>query len=214
MDPIYQLLSGNVAILLDGDVFFIASPDINTKHLAEIYSQQEYERAFSEGMMTQENAIELCIETGEWSPEEEELLSNKLPKNIEQMKLDYYKRFYITSSRKEIKNKIDELTKKINMLYHKKMVYFSSTCEYIKKDLFDNYCIENCIFDENYKKIDSGIFNINTISKKYDEKRLSSKEIRDYSKNGKWRLIWSAAKENGTPFSNKDLNEDQLELIS
>ena len=138
MDPLYQLLSGNVAILIDGDVFFVSTPDIRIKYLAEIYSQQKYEQAFSEGFMIEEDAISLAMETGEWDEEKEELLTDKLPKNIEQMKLDYYKRFYITSSKNEIKKKIEELEKKINSLYQKKMSYFINTCEHIKEDFFKN----------------------------------------------------------------------------
>jgi len=214
MDHTYQLLSGNVAIFLDGDVFFITSPDIHLKYLAEIYSQQEYDKAFSAGMMTEEDAIQLAIDTGEWSDEEEDLLSNKLPKNIDQMKLDYYHRFYITSSKNEIKKKIEEVSKKINSLYYKKMNYYENTCEHIKQLFFKSYCLERCIIDKDKNKIDSSIYSINKITREYNKGKIDSESVRKFSKNGKWRLIWSASKETGTPFLNTDLNDDQLELIS
>jgi hypothetical protein len=214
MDHTYQLLSGNVAIFLDGDVFFVTSPDIHLKYLAEIYSQQEYNKAFSAGMMTEEDAIELAVDTGEWSDEEEDLLTNKLPKNIDQMKLDYYNRFYVTSSKNKIKQQIEEISKKANSLYQKKMNYYDKTCEHIKNSYFKNYCLENCIIDKDKNKIDPNEFSINRISIEYDKRRVNSENIRETSKDGKWRLLYSASKENGTPFLNKDLNDDQLQLIS
>jgi len=60
--------------------------------LADFFADQAYEDAFEQGVFIQEETEKIVIDNGWWTQEKEEEMS-RIPKEIEQMKLDYYNNF-------------------------------------------------------------------------------------------------------------------------
>lgn len=181
-------------------------------YLAEIYAEEEYEKAFSEEILTIEETMEFVIKEGWWSQEDDEILT-KIPKNIEQMKLDYYNNFHSVTTKKYIKSNIDAQEKMYSEYFGRKMQLYSNTCEYLKNQARLIFLIERSLKNEKGMRVDSSKVNVLSLLNKYNAEILGDEEIRDLAK-GSFRSIWAAHKGTHTLFENKTLTDMQISLVN
>lgn len=181
------------------------------QYLSEIYSEEEYRKAFTEDILTQEELLDQMLEDGRWSKEEEEELES-IGKKIETMKLDYFKNFYSDLKPMIAKAIKSAVTKNIE-LFNKKFKYNHLTCEYIKSQHKLLYLLQRSIKDQDGNKVDIGNFSPFALISKYNEEMLSDEEIRRIAKSD-LRSIWIAHKGTHTLFHNENLTSMQLNTIT
>jgi len=196
-----KILSGKTIIKIGGKSLVINPPTKEIKQRAEIFANEYYEKAFCEGIFLFEELLE------DWSEEDEIALTKTLPNNLDEMKLDYYRRFYNPSSRKEIKLHIMRMQRKISELFIRKHSYYPYSCEHLRDNSYLYYCIEHSLEEE---------ANIEQATYLYQEQLLDSEQIRAISKSSHWRTLWMSATEKSSIFglSPGDLTRQQIELIS
>lgn len=216
MDSLYQLLTGDVAILIDGSIFFIKPFTAKIKQLASIYAERTYEEAFMQGCLTLDQAEDLAIQNKLWSEEDNELLTKILPRKVEDAKFEYFINFNHPSIKIKLKIDIDNYNRQLSDLYSKKNAINQYTCEFLKSLVFEDYCLENSLYSECDEKVDGKNYNIIQIRYHYKNNQLPQEEIRKISQSNQWRSIWNSSEKNGNLFSLNtcDLSQGQIDLIT
>lgn len=210
MDHLYQLLTGDVILHIDGIIFFIRPPTSKIKQVASFYAGIHKKESFELNNYTLEEAIAL----GHFSLSDNELLEKTLPKIINETKKKYFHNFYFPSRKDSIKRELEKLKEEMQSLYSKKFIYYQQTCDYIYDSFFQDYCLENCLYN-NDEKVKPGTVNLMKIRFQYNKNKVTSDEVREVSKTKDWKLLWSASKDNqifDKPLM--DLSDSQIELIN
>jgi hypothetical protein len=207
-----RLLSGIVIFRLQKSTVHVKPALVEDKALADFYAQEAYEDAILEGVLTSEKSKELLVANDLWDDEKDKLLE-KLEKNLDQMKVDYFSHFYKEDARKYIKSSIDSLKVKIQELKDIQYLFFDKTCEYVRDYTRTCYIVEKTAFLPNGDLATKSMKLIDIINT-YLACSLKDDDIRDFSKTGEWRYIWNS-KESGI-FNQKacELNHDQLSLLA
>ena len=215
MKDLNKILSGNILVQTRNNILTVHQPDASTRYLADFFAEQVYEEAFKQNIYLQEELEELIIENGWWTQDEEDELK-QIPKDIEQMKVDYFNSFLRDDTKTLIKRGIREREDRFEKLTQDKYRFFNYTCESLKSQAFTMYILEHCTFYEKGDKISLEDISIYALYGKYNAEILDDKEIREVSKNPNWRMIWSSAKESREIFSLPacDLTDMQKSLIS
>ena len=215
MKDLNKILSGNILVQTRNNILTVRQPDATTRYLADFFCEQVYQDAFSENIYLQEELEELIIENGWWTQDEEDELK-QIPKDIEQMKLDYFNSFLRDSVKDLIKKGVRKKEDRFEELTKDKYMFFNYTCESLKSQAYTMYILEHCTFYENGDKISLEDVSIHTLYVKYNAEILDDKEIREISQSYDWRMIWNSAKESREifPFPACDLTDMQKSLIS
>lgn len=91
MKDLNKILSGNILVQTRNNILTVRQPDAATRYLAD-FSEQVYEDAFKNNIYLQEELEELIIENAWWTQDKQDELT-QIPKDIEQMKVDYFNSF-------------------------------------------------------------------------------------------------------------------------
>jgi hypothetical protein len=215
MKDLNKILSGNILVQTRNNILTVRQPDATTRYLADFFCEQVYQDAFSENIYLQEELEELIIENGWWTQDEEDELK-QIPKDIENMKLDYFNSFLRDNVKDLIKKGIRGKEDRFEELTKDKYMFFNYTCESLKSQAYTMYILEHCTFYENGDKISLEDVSIQALYGKYNAEMLDDKEVREVSKSSGWRMIWNSAKESREifPVAACDLTDMQKSLIS
>lgn len=215
MKDLNKILSGNILVQARNNILTVRQPDAATRYLADFFSEQVYEEAFKNNIYLQEELEELIIENAWWTQDEEDELK-QIPKDIEQMKLDYFNSFLRDNVKDLVKKGIRKKEDRFEDLTKEKYRFFNYTCESLKSQAYTMYILEHCTFYENGDKISLEDISIHALYGKYNAEILEDKEIREISKSPNWRMIWNAGKESREifPLPACDLTDMQKSLIS
>lgn len=194
MKDLYKILSGKVFLKIDGSIILIGPFSFDDYYRAEIYGQEVYDLEFLEGSLTDDERIPLLRENGWWTDEDEIDLA-KIPKIIEQMKLDYFNSFYYDDTRSYIKSNIQIQENRMHLLLEKKNYLYKGTCEHARDQATLFHLIENCSTYQDGSRVDFEKFSIHTLMSRYNSEVLTDNEIRQIAKSSRFRNMWSAHKE-------------------
>lgn len=214
MKDLNKVLSGDIITKIGEDIMITHQPSARERYLADFFSGQVYEQAFKEGVFVQEEIELIAIQNGWWTEEKEEELK-KIPKDMEQMKVDYYNNFIRDSTRSLIKKAIRQREERWEKLISEKYELYSYTCESLQTQAYEMELLRSCtsfLYDEQ-SSIDR--LDINLLHSRYNKEILSDKELRTLSKDNGWKSIWAASKDGRQIFSVKtcDLSEMQKALM-
>ena len=215
MKDLNKILSGNILVQARNNILTVRQPDAATRYLADFFSEQVYEEAFKKNIYLQEELEELIIENGWWTQDQEDELK-QIPKDIEQMKLDYFNSFLRDNVKDLIKKGIRKKEDRFEDLTKEKYQFFNYTCESLKSQAYTMYILEHCTFYENGDKISLEDISIHALYVKYNAEILDDKDIREISKSYGWRMIWNGGKDSREifPLPACDLTDMQKSLIS
>jgi hypothetical protein len=215
MKDLNKILSGNILVQARNNILTVRQPDAATRYLADFFSEQVYEDAFKNNIYLQEELEELIIENGWWTQDEENELK-QIPKDIEQMKVDYFNSFLRDNVKELIKKGIRKKQDRFEDLTKEKYQFFNYTCESLESQAYTMYILEHCTFYENGDKISLEDISIQSLYVKYNAEMLDDKEIREISKSYGWRMIWNAGRDSREifPLPACDLTDMQKSLIS
>ena len=215
MKDLNKILSGNILVQTRNNILTVRQPDAATRYLADFFSEQVYEDAFKNNIYLQEELEELIIENAWWTQDKQDELT-QIPKDIEQMKVDYFNSFLRDNVKELIKKGISKKEDRFEDLTKEKYRFFNYTCESLKSQAYTMYILEHCTFYENGDKISLEDISIHALYGKYNAEILDDKEIRQISKNPNWRMIWNVSKDSREifPLPACDLTDMQKTLIS
>ena len=212
MRDLYRIISGITHLRFKTAEVFICPLTSEQKYLAEIFGDDMYDEALRSGCLVQEEVDELLLNKGLWSSREE-MLVEKIPKDIEELKYQYFIQFHNPPAKLIIKAKIKELEEWYSDLLNKKYLYSDTTCEGIRTSAVNDYTILHSTFigeiHYDFKEVSP-----RAVLAKYVRSVLGSDEIRQISRYDRWRSIWASCKLPSELFANADITDMQLSLIN
>lgn len=212
MRDLYRIISGITHLRFKTAEVFICPLTSEQKYLAEIFGDDMYDAALQSGCLLQEEVDELLLNNRLWSLREETILE-KIPKDVEELKYQYFIQFYNPPAKLMIKSKIKELDEWYGELLNKKYLYSDATCEGIRTSAVNDYTILHSTFTGkmpyDFKEVSP-----RAVLTKYVRSVLNSDDIRQISRCDRWRSIWSSSKLPSALFTNVDMTDMQLSLIS
>jgi len=215
MKDLNKVLSGKILIKMRDNVLIVHQPDATVRYLADFFADDIYDDAFKKGVYIQEELEDLIIENGWWAQEKEDELK-QIPKDIEQMKVDYFNNFIRDETRAFIKKGIRKKEDRFEELTQEKYQFFNYTCESLRSQAYTMEILKNCTFYENGDRISLENISIHSLYSKYNAEILPDEDIRELSKSAHWRMIWNTAKDGREifPLPACDLTDMQKSLIS
>jgi hypothetical protein len=214
MKELNQVLSGNIIVNSKIGLITIRQPDATIRYLADFLSEQVYDEAFEDGAYIQEEMEDLIIYHGWWTEEDEDQLE-QIPKDLEQMKLDYFNNF-LRKNVDVIKKAIKRKEGQFEDLQSSKYQFLNYTCESLKSQAYLMEIIKRCSYYKGAKLTEFTGVSLNHLYSKYNAAQLTDNELRELSKLSEWKMTWNASK-NGIPlflFPACDMTNAQKTLVS
>lgn len=191
----------------------LVEPSIDTLYEAQIIYEDSLKEALAEEVYDEKEYFKFLIENKYWTLDEEKEFE-KIPTQIEDLKVDLYNAFAKSNTRKMIKAEIEGRRKRYNILLDKRHKYDYLSAHGIAS-MAKTYYLTACtsIIDNSPYKIqyeDSNLILDNILSYK-TKFRIDEKTLRDLARNDPWRSYWSCGNVFGKPAI--ELTEDQRNLL-
>ena len=181
-------------------------------------SQQVYMNAHREaelmGVLLEEELLNMMKVRELWTEEDESSIE-RLPKDIEEFKVEMYRSAFTSGKRDTVRKYLKVAEEEFARLTQKRHCYDYVSCAGYATYVRWNWIIENCTklcdgTPYNWEEVD--IPNVLTY---YQSNLLSDKDIRYISKTEPWRTIWATCKKSNQIFSRSgmDLTNEQRTLI-
>lgn len=213
MKDLYRIISGKTIVNLSGLTLVVRPFSVDDMYFAESVGNEVYQNMFENGCYTTYEILEISKYYEIWSDDKESLIE-QIPKDIDQMKLDYYNAFTSLKFKEYIKNNIEKKYDQLLKLYKEKNDLLLSTCETGQSLAKKFTLLERCTY-HNDSLYNFTHITLPTLVKKYESIVCDDFKIRDISKSSAWRNIWISNDRNGNSiFENNILNYEQQTLMS
>ncbi len=211
-----RICAGYLRLEIKPGIYLIVKPlTVQQRYeLQEIHSQA-YDRGFEENLLTEEEVMEIMRENKFWTDLDDQRME-KIPKDIDKMKINLYESFLKKEKREEIRKVLRKAEEQLKNTMLKKHMYDTATCEGYASYYKWNWMIENCTYYEDGSKYDWGHASISDVLSSYQTDALAEADIRELSRTEPWRSIWSAGKKIGDLFGRPsvELTDEQRILVS
>lgn len=213
MDYINTFVSGIVVFRIGRNYIYVKPSSAKDRTFADFFAQEQYDDALMDGIWTQKDVDDFLIERGYWSKEEEEKIKT-ITDNVENMKVDYFNRFYDSDTKTYIKKNIEKQNKNVTDLYNRKYLMHDKTCEYIKSYAYSSYSIQRNAFLRN-GRLAHLFFPIHLLHSNYQEiSNKLSESARKIAKTDEWKYKWSSLKKACFDNKHSSLTNFQLAILS
>jgi hypothetical protein len=168
--------------------------------------------------LTQEEAIQLLIEQGEWSEEMDSQLTD-LEESLQKVKKELVINQYHSTKKAFLEDVLINMTKDIDALNKKKYQLWDKTVEYSKLIFARRWLIKKLaqVHEPEYHKFLENFSFVDTLTVYYYDRGLpETKDIRLIARSEPWRLIWNVSKDTkGQLFRNDlyNLTDLQYQLV-
>lgn len=193
----------------------IYSPSIDIKYKAQKVYRNTYNLGIINGLFTDEELLNFLLVNELWTEKEENLLTNVLPENIDNLKVNVYKSNMDVNAREQYRKELRKTEQQTNELYNKRHSY-----DFLSSHYLATYHKLLYIIQRTTKNSDGNLYNwkkipLEHIATHYQKNTLSDKIIRELARTEPWQSIWSSSECTGTLFnkSSIELSDEQLRLI-
>lgn len=165
----------------------------DTVYEGSVVYNDEYNRAVSEGIMTDEDMKWHMIDEGMWSEEKEKQLMEILPKHIEEFKKDLFKAVFKSEERRKIRKYLTVAKEEFARLNGIRNAHYQNTCHGVASYARIQYYISHSTYlkDKLYRwKNDELIEAVNI----FQRHTIDDGQIRDMVRNYPWNAMWGAGK--------------------
>ncbi len=211
---VFRIRSGVYRLPYNGFNIKILTPTIDDEfESCEVYDRSYYE-AMNDDIMTQEECLEWMIENYLWTYEEE-LQIKEVNKEIENLKVNVYKKYNNARLRESARIYLRAAEDGLKELENKKNAYYGNTCEGIAQLDKSMFLLEACSYVGG-EKLDPDSVELNNLLNKYYSLILKEADSREIARSEPWRSIWVLRETNTfNLFSNRDreLSVDQKNLL-
>ena len=187
----------------------ILPPSFILQYEATLVYDRVYKRCQKNGLMDEVSILNFLYDNLLWDDNTEERF-HKIPKEIEDNKLELYKSRTNSSKVGTIRRKLDELREEYSILFGKKHSYDEFTCEGIASFSQIVFLVRNCTFF-NRKLYSFDRMSLGQVLNNYRKFGISESQFRELGRTEPWGSYWNAIK-NGLNLLPKP-NEEQLRLI-
>ena len=210
-----QIIYGAKIMDFRDKTLIVQPPTMEQNYLANRVFKKVYDEALLSGIYTRNEMLEIMIEQGVWSKEDEDQIA-KNKKTIEDIKLQIYKSFFNDKKKKELKEKLESIKKQQYLLLTKKHANDQNDCEGIATYARWNWIIENTTYDEDGNKYDFSDVSVALVLRRYNSESLEIEQFRELARTDPWRSMWSTSQAPESLFNRRtsELSQDQLGIIS
>ena len=211
---VFRVRSGAYKISYSGFNIKVITPTIEQElEACEVYDESYYD-CLNEDIMTEEECFNWMIENYLWSYEEE-AKAKEVQKEIENLKVNVYKKFNNGKLRESARAYLRAGESGLEDLKSKKNVYQGNTCEGIAQLDKSLFLLEQCSYIGG-EKLDMDSVSANDLLNKLYSMMLPEKDSRELARSEPWKSLW-ALKGNGEfkLFSNsgRELSIDQKNIL-
>lgn len=195
--------------------FKILSPTLDIMYESNEVYVEFYNEALENEIMQDSDVFNFLIEKGIWSEEKEDLLKEKLNKDIE----NFQEQLYLHANRKTEASKIRKYLRRAEEYYSElssiRNQFFGYTCHGLANYARFNYIIENTVYDYEGVKCDWKNISITNVVNYANSVVIDPKIIREISRTLPWANQWTAGKANNKvfPVSGIELSVSQQLLL-
>jgi len=211
---LYRILQGRLRIKVGDLVLYYREPFADQiEESLDIY-EDAYNEAYYQQVPLLSEVEELLIDNGLWSPADEDKIT-KFQKDIEEIKLQIFERFYDKRQRMSLKMQLRSIENILVDLLTKKHLLDHTSCEGAAKFARNMWFIENCTLSKDLTPYQWEEIKITDVFEIVQKGKIEFSELRAVSLSSQWRNRWSATK-HIKPFDRepKDWTEDQLSLAN
>jgi len=210
---IYRIIEGHYDLNVGNKQFVIQSPSSNIIYESEKIFNSTYKDAQVLGVFEDEDIYNFLVEQGQWTQQDETMLTDTLPENLKKFKKALYQSFFRGSGQDKytIKKFIKKTKEEILRLQTIRYNYSDITCKgiaFIAKSL---YITEQTTFLNN-QKYDFFEYSAERITNEKAVSNISDEEYRTIARKPLWYNMWTANKNVGNLFSAR-LTEEQQNLV-
>ena len=212
---LYRILQGRLRMRLGDLVLFIYEPTAEIIEKSFDIYDDAYQEAYFNNVPIKSELIETLLNNGLWSPLDDKE-ADKLEEQIEDLKVEAYKKFFDKRKLISIKKQITEASKKVLNLRTKKVALDHTSCEGVASYSRTMWIMSQVTFYENGQAYDWQHITLQDLTQRYTDLSIPHEQIREISRLPTWRNMWSAGKKQNNIFNKpvKDLTKDQLVLSS
>lgn len=211
---VFRIRSGVYKVPYNGFNIKILTPTIEDElEACEVYDRSYYE-AMNDDIMTNEECLEWMIEDGVWTYEED-LKIKEINTDIENLKVNVYKKFNNTKLRESARIYLRVAEDGLKQLENKKNTYYGNTCEGIAQLDKSMFLLEACSY-VGREKLDPDSVELNHLLNKYYSLILKEDDSREIARSEPWRSTWVLRETNTFKLFNntdRELSTDQKNLL-
>ena len=213
---ISRICAGYLKYKIDSEISIYIHPlTLDQQYDANEVFIEAYNEALMNDMMTEEECVEMLIKHELWDDEKEESLE-KIPKDIEELKVQLFNSYFKRELKTTIRKGINRAEKKLLSLLEQKSAYDFLTCRGYAIYCRYFWMLENCTKYSDGRPYDWRHLDLARILAFYHSEQLDDNQLRSLAKTEPWRSTWASAKRNGSVFkeSGVELTSDQKGLIA
>lgn len=195
---ISRILSGYYIFVCKNTMYKLKYPDLNTKYLAELYAQEEFDQNRFNDWISDEEIVNYLIVSDLWNPVIEKEF-NSLSKTIEDYKVNLYENEFNKVKQKKIRKSLSDAKLRLDHLHTIRHSFDHLTVTGYANLLKSNYILAHSIFDmqdnlifPNIEDIDFVLFN--NLSSSIAQGIISSAAFREIARSDIWRNYWISNK--------------------
>lgn len=191
-----RICSGTIRIPLQDKVYFIHKPSLEQIYNAKEYYLEIFKEAELEGLYNEETLLQFMREKDLWDDESQSFF-DKLPKEIEEFKLQLFQATFKSTERELIRKALKIAKDKFLEIIQKKTSYEYLTCAGSASMAVCRYLIGcglklngKLVFGENFWEEESQL--LDKIMMVYSRSRIDDTQYREIARTNPWSNIWSS----------------------
>lgn len=217
-----RICAGCVRIKIgcDGPVLLYQRPTPQQVYIAHEVYFDSLREAELEGLYSDEDLIEFLLRQEFWDEEKEELLK-RLPKDIEEFKVQLFKANFRSHERKVVREALRRAKETLDSLFRERHAWDYLSCSGHAASAKAKYLFACSLFTPDGRQVfredfwDSAGPLLDEAMEAYSRLRLDEAMIRELARTEPWRGIWSAHKIEGRLFGDPlQYTEEQTALVS
>lgn len=198
-----------------GLVIRIHSPNMHEDYESREVYLEAYQESFLTGAFTFDEMVEELFDCGIWTIEEEDALE-RLPKDVDNFKLEMYNCYAAFDSQRieKVRQYLRVAEDEYVRLQTKKNATRSATCEGMAELAREHWLIENCTRYEDGKLYDWKEVSLTNAQMHIQRNVVSEVVTRELAKSNPWRSMWATSKVVGSLFNSESgLTMEQSSIV-
>jgi len=210
-----KIIAGYNIFIKSGEKLKIKYPSLEIIYESNEIFKEIYEQSLEDGFLTEEQALEILLETEDWDSEKEENYSKKINEDIEKFQEGLYVYAYKPKECERIRKYLERAREELYDLFIIRTKYDQYTCKGLASYAKNNHLVENSVFNYDNTVYKWEKFSILDIVDYNNKNQISVDIIRELSRTTPWANQWGSCKINGSifPCSGVELTTSQNLLL-
>jgi len=213
-------VSGRVRCQIIPDVYYVCPPSPANRLEAEFVYRETLNECSFFGVVNSSEMLELIIEHGLWSMDEENELTT-MPSRLDALKVEMYQGYIAFKSRRvdQIRKLLAKARERQYGLSSRRHTYDLYTAEGLAESAKLQYLLARNTIDDkeqlvNLEEVSDSL--MRALIDIYLQAKPTESDLRSLSQNHRWRMIWSSGRQEGRVFGVPSvwLTDEQQALIA